>query len=125
VYHPVPYDQEQKKSGPKDTKANESLPSVSISPPKKLMRSSTTAKSVETKKRVQERQKLESKRREIWKSKRVAEITYTQEELLEECKITEKINIEALGMVELHELHITEFITLIIMCILNHYCRGI
>jgi coproporphyrinogen III oxidase-like Fe-S oxidoreductase len=67
---------------------------------RKSMRSSTTAKSVETKKRVQIREKLEAKRREIWKSKQVEEYEYTQEELLEECKLTEKANLESLGKIK-------------------------
>jgi len=68
-----------------------------ISPRRKSMRSTTTAKSVETKKRVQARKKLEAKRREEWKSKQVEEVLLTQEELLAECRITEKINLESLG----------------------------
>lgn len=61
------------------------------------MRSSTTLKSVETNRRVVERTKVEEKRRREWKERQVEEHKWTQQELLEEAKHTEKINLEFLG----------------------------
>lgn len=106
LFIPKPYDPSSEpksgtsKSSMGEDKAKKDItksPSASYSPIRKAVRSSTTLKSVETKKRVQERQKIEEKRKEQWRERQVEEVKYTQEELLEEAKITEKINLEFLG----------------------------
>lgn len=64
-------------------------------PEKKAVRKSTTAKSAQTAQRVKERTSAQEKRAkktapsDIWKP--------TQEELLEEAKITEQENLKSLG----------------------------
>ena len=62
------------------------------------MRSSTKLKSIETEKRVKEREKKSHQRKKYLQSRKVEYEMPTQEELLEETKWTEIINLESLGL---------------------------
>ena len=69
---------------------------------KKSLRTSTTAKSQDTEKKRKEREEMkEQMLKEYARKRNVAAVRrLTQEELLEEAKITEEINMRSLG--ELH-----------------------
>lgn len=64
---------------------------------KKTMRSSTKLKSIETQKRVKEREKESDQRKKYLKSRKIEYEMPTQEELMEETKWTEIVNLESLG----------------------------
>jgi YL1 nuclear protein len=64
---------------------------------RKSTRKSTAAKSAELRKRVKQRDEEYQKRKKKMKLKQKKEIPMTQEELLEEAKITEQENIASLG----------------------------
>jgi len=100
-YEPIPYEPASpvKRSPgrpPGSIKLVPKKPGLS-SPARKAMRSSTKMKSMQTIARVKEREKVQAKRRKYLQSRRVVEEMPTQEELLEEAKITEVINLESLG----------------------------
>ena len=70
---------------------------------KKSLRTSTTAKSQDTEKKRKEREELkEQMLKEYARKRNVAAVRrLTQEELLEEAKITEEINTRSLGLYSL------------------------